>query len=873
MIACRRISRSRADLVCLFLYYSVPQEPSLFPGTIRENIASGKPKEDGPATDNEVVAAAKAACAHDFISSLPDGYDTFNSGASIQLSGGQIQRIAIARAMIRNPTILLLDEATSALDTESEKVVQDALARIRESRKLTTVTVAHRLTTIVSSDQIAVIAEGSIQELGTHDALLKEDGIYAALCLAQGIGPTKGTASTPQDASNLPGSPSRTIVGRWKGDEHTSTTIEVKGNAEDIEAAVGQEAPAEIEDVEEGEEEEVAPVSRLWKYNAPEACYIFMGLVGGVIVGALPPCEGILFGKITSNLFELEPDPMRDENRTLSLIFFALAGAALFGNMLLGYGFSVSGFRLTRRLRVKVFEKILRQPMGWFDVPEHSTGELTTMLEEDAEAVSNVTGWQMGQKIQIASSLASGLVISLSFSWQIGLTAIAWYVRSPTSQSRSVSTFSHQYFFVSFLSVPFIVGAAALQAMCTKRLVYRDTETLSAATILERGFHDISVLQAYNLQDDVSNQYSSALKPDAAYKVKQGIYSGLVFGFSQFATFSTFALLFWAGIKLMVNGKVTFQDFFVALLAVMFAAFGVGQANADFGARRKGLVAAARMFSILDEPEHKDDPMSKTGKRPDSLEGTLSFQSCSFSYPTRPDFKIFYRRKEKDGFTLDIASKQSVAFTGRSGCGKSTALQLVLRFYEVTSGEVLLDGENVQGLNMSWLRSNMGYVGQQPVLFNGSIRSNILLGKPEATDEEVVNAAKAANAHDFVTQLSSGYDTEIGAGGSLLSGGQKQRIAIARAIIRDPRILVLDEATSALDNESEKIVQAALDKMQQTNPRTTLTVAHRLTTIKECDKIVVLGDGGVKESGSHDELMQRKGLYYSLWQKQGTKTD
>lgn len=425
---------------------------------------------------------------------------------------------------------------------------------------------------------------------------------------------------------------------------------------------------------------------------------------------------------------------------------------------------------------------------------------------------------------------------------------------------------------VNYTSVPFIVGAAVLQAACTKRIV-QQTQGLSSATILERGFHDVNVLQAYNLQDDVSDSYSHALKPDARYKVKQGIYSGLVFGFSQFAIFSTFALLFYAGIQLMVDGKVTFQNFFISLLAVMFAAFGVGQTNADFSAKRKGLVAAARMFSILDEPLDKDDPLSKDGKRPSSLDGKISFKACSFSYPTRPDYQIFYPTRDRDAFTLDIASKQSVAFTGRSGCGKSTALQLVLRFYSVSSGEVTLDGENLEDVNIAWLRQQIGYVGQQPVLFNGSIRSNILLGKPDAIEEEMIKAAKAANAHDFITQLSNGYDTEIGAGGSLLSGGQKQRVSIARAIIKDPKILVLDESTSALDNESEKIVQAALDAMQQQNPRTTLTVAHRLSTVKDCDKIVVLDGGGVKESGSHDELLQQEGVYYNLWRKQGIKED
>jgi ATP-binding cassette subfamily B (MDR/TAP) protein 1 len=729
----------------------VPQEPSLFPGTIRDNIATGKPVSDGPASEPEVIAAAKAACAHEFISNLPDGYDTFYSGASAQLSGGQIQRIAIARAIIRDPAILLLDEATSALDTESEKVVQDALASIRRTRKLTTITVAHRLSSIVACDMIAVISEGSIQELGSHKALLREGGIYALLCEGQGI-----TAEVAAAADELSGTVDS--VGAPKPDTSTKekeAVVQPSGSADDIEAGLVADKPGSKE--EDGVEEKTASMKRLWEHNSSEWAYMLLGLIGGAIVGALPPCEGILFGRLTSNFFLLDSQAMREENRVIALYFLALAGGSLLANMAMGCGFSVSGFRLTRRLRVLVFERIVRRSMGWFDFPEHSTGELTSRLEEDAEAVSNVTGWQLGQRVQVFSSLTCGIIISLVFSWQIGLIAIA--------------------------CVPLIVGAPVLLARCTNPRVV-EQEGLSSATILERGLHDISLIQAYNLQEAVSDQYAEALKPDASYKVKQGVYSGLVFGFSQFAIFSTFAIIFYAGIQLMINGKVAFVDFFTALLAVMFAAFGVGQTNADFSSKRKGLAAAARIFAIADEPLDKDDPFSQKGTTPSSIVGSVTFESITFSYPTRPDFMVYYPYEGRDGFSLSIPPKQSVAFTGRSGCGKSTALQLLLSFYTVNSGKVAVDSNDVHDLNTSWLRGNIGYVGQQPVLFQGSVRDNICLGKPGATEDEIVKAAQAANAHEFIMRLTNGYDTDIGAGGSLLSGGKHIfSVYIARALI------------------------------------------------------------------------------------------
>lgn len=264
----------------------VPQEPHLFIGSIRDNIASGKSSDDKPATDEEVFAAARAACADEFIRQLPDGYDTFYSGASIQMSGGQIQRIAIARAIIRDPVILLLDEATSALDSNSERTVQDALANARKTKKFTTVTVAHRLSTIISSDQIAVISDGGIAELGTHSSLLDEGGIYATLCESQGI--TKKSLENESEASTGP------VVGSTTGNDKAS--LKLDGNPDDIEAAMRTSENVEKPMPDPAGEEETIELSgtrkRLWQYNKPEWCFIFSGMVGAMVTGVLHPAEG-----------------------------------------------------------------------------------------------------------------------------------------------------------------------------------------------------------------------------------------------------------------------------------------------------------------------------------------------------------------------------------------------------------------------------------------------------------------------------------------------------------------------------------------------------------------------------------------------------
>eukprot|EP00545_Synedropsis_sp_CCMP1620_P013131 CAMPEP_0119006186 /NCGR_PEP_ID=MMETSP1176-20130426/2153_1 /TAXON_ID=265551 /ORGANISM="Synedropsis recta cf, Strain CCMP1620" /LENGTH=1320 /DNA_ID=CAMNT_0006958075 /DNA_START=89 /DNA_END=4051 /DNA_ORIENTATION=+ len=806
----------------------VAQEPILFPGSIRYNIAVGKPG----ATEEDVIAAAKAACAHDFITELPDGYDTLYSGTSL-LSGGQLQRIAIARAIIKNPTLLLLDEATSALDSTSEQHVQQALANVRKVKSMTTIMVAHRLSTVIGCDQIAVIADGSIAELGTHRSLMEQNGIYFALCFSQGI-----TADTK--ALELTDEP-KPIV------EEALVSKDTDTSGGDIEEAIRGSVKAEdaaTEEEDEPEQEELASFSRMWKYTKADSLYTMIGLLGSIIVGALSPAESILTANIVANFYTVEPRDMLEANRKWILSFLIFALASFVGHAMIGCGLSVAGNRLTRRLRLLAFNSIIRRNMGWFDRPEHSTGELIARLGADAETAAAITGIKLGYRLRVTTSLITGVTIAMIYEWKIGLTALA--------------------------CVPLIMLASLVQAIFLRKRFVVKAEGMSPATILEQGLRGISSVQAYNLQETVGNDYAVALQPESDGKVKQGVVAGITFGFSQFAIFCSFAIVFYVGSILLVNQQVDFLGFFVPVLAVMFGALGASQVSTDFKAKQDGMAAAARIFLLVDEPLDESDPFSDKGEKPDHLDGSIAFNKVHFAYPTRPDNEIFYKSDLGDGLSLDIAAKESVAFVGKSGCGKSTAEALALRFYEATEGQVLVDGHMIQDLNVAWLRQHIGYVGQQPILFSGSVRDNILLGKPDATEEEVVEAAKAANAHEFVEKLADGYGTDIGTGGSTLSGGQKQRLAIARAIVSNPSILVLDEATSALDNESEKIVQAALDDLQRKQPRTTLVVAHRLTTVKECDRIAVLGGGGVEELGSHQDLLEQKGLYSTLWKLQGS---
>eukprot|EP00611_Tribonema_gayanum_P003564 TRINITY_DN1281_c0_g1_i1.p1 TRINITY_DN1281_c0_g1~~TRINITY_DN1281_c0_g1_i1.p1 ORF type:complete len:465 (-),score=173.14 TRINITY_DN1281_c0_g1_i1:243-1637(-) len=461
--------------------------------------------------------------------------------------------------------------------------------------------------------------------------------------------------------------------------------------------------------------------------------------------------------------------------------------------------------------------------------------------------MAKATGLDLGHKVQLVMTLLLGVLIGLVAAWQVGLVAMA--------------------------TIP-LIGLSSVVQMAMFTGGYGDNEGLdggvSAGVVLGSALNGIATVQAFNMQRAMSDRYYAAIQGTVRARQRRGAINGLALGYSQGMMFWVFALLFWYGSLLVSRGTVTFVNFYMAMFAVILGAMGIGQVNADMGAQKAGQQAAARVFALCDA-ELKIDPLGEGGAKPERLSGAISFKNIKFAYPTRLEQPIYGGPLAPEGFSLEVAAGDTVALVGPSGSGKSTCVSLLMRFYDVGDGRIEVDGRDVRELNIHWLRSNMGYVGQEPVLFTGTIRDNITKGNPDATMEEVENAARAANAHDFIVSFTDGYETDVGEKSALLSGGQKQRIAIARAILRNPNILLLDEATSALDNESERQVQAALDRLQSLQRRTTLVVAHRLTTIRNADKIAVLGGGCVRELGTHNELMALPGSTYGKLYRQQTE--
>lgn len=321
--------------------------------------------------------------------------------------------------------------------------------------------------------------------------------------------------------------------------------------------------------------------------------------------------------------------------------------------------------------------------------------------------------------------------------------------------------------------------------------------------------------------------------------------------------YCVYATSFYAGAKLVEDGKTSFSNVFRVFFALTMVAVGISQSSSLAPDSSKAKTATASIFAILDRISNID-PSDESGMTLEDVKGEIQLKHISFKFPTRPDIQIF-----RD-LSLTISSGKTVALVGESGSGKSTVISLLQRFYDPDSGHITLDGVEIQTLQLKWLRQQMGLVGQEPVLFNDTIRANIAYGKEgRASEAEIVAASELANAHRFISGLQQGYDAVVGERGVQLSGGQKQRVAIARAIVKNPKILLLDEATSALDAESERVVQDALDRVMV--QRTTVVVAHRLSTIKGADIIAVVKDGVIVEKGKHETLINVKdGFYASL---------
>lgn len=821
----------------------VQQEPVLFSVSIRDNIRNGligsKFEHESPEEQTRrIEEAAKKANAHDFIMGLPNGYDTQVGERGFLISGGQKQRVAIARAIVSDPRILLLDEATSALDTKSEGVVQRALDAAAIGR--TTIVIAHRLSTIRDADNIVVMKDGRIVEQGTHSDLLETNGAYAALVQAQRLQRSQEDESPiDEKAAAATEAELDKVVTRQSSSAGNSI------DPADKRPGLGRN-PSSAKSVsskvlaEKGNEDDVK--YSLWtlikfiaSFNKTEWPFMLLGLFFNIIAGAAQPVQGIFFAKAIVALSQplSRGAQIRSDVDFWALMYLMLAFIQLFAMWTQGISLAICSERLVHRARDMAFRHFLRQDIAFFDKDENSTGALTSFLSTEATHLSALSGATLGVLLSCTSTLVVAICVSLAIGWKLAL--------------------------VCMCALPVILGTGYLRF----KILAKFTATAQRAYKKSAGYacehtNAIRTVASLTIENEIYKDYRAQLDAQLKESLKSNLKNSVWYAASQSFMFLAIALGFWYGGTLISNGEYTLFQFFLVYSEIIFGTQSAGTVFSFAGDMSKARNAANELRKLWDR-KPTIDPWSPDGEKAEHVEGHVEFRDVHFRYPTRPDVPVLR------GLNITVKPGQYVALVGASGCGKSTTIALMERFYDPLAGGVFIDGREISRLELNDYRSHIALVSQEPTLYQGTIKENILLGlgnvdEGKVDDERIIQACKDANIYDFIISLPDGFATHVGQKASLLSGGQKQRIAIARALLRNPKVLLLDEATSALDSESEKVVQAALDKAAK--GRTTLAVAHRLSTIQAADCIYVIDRGVVVESGTHQELMKIKGGRY-----------
>ncbi|XP_056339286.1 ATP-dependent translocase ABCB1 isoform X2 [Oenanthe melanoleuca] len=603
-----------------------------------------------------------------------------------------------------------------------------------------------------------------------------------------------------------------------------------------------------------GEKPKMVSPFTLFRYSSwSDKLLMILGTLLAVAHGSSLPIAMIIFGDMTDSFvasgdtnftgnfsmnFTSEVLNKLEEDMTRYAYYYSgIAAGVLLAAYVQTSFWTLAAGRQIRKIREKFFHAIMRQEIGWFDV--NDVGELNTRLLDDVSKINEGIGDKVGLLVQSLTTFVTGFVVGLIRGWKLTLVILAV---SPV------------------LGLSAAIWAKVLSAFTDKE----QAAYAKAGAVAEEVLGAIRTVIAFGGQEKEIKRYHKNLEDAKRIGIRKSITANISMGAAFLLIYASYALAFWYGTTLILNDDYTIGKVLTVFFSVLIGAFSIGQTAPSIEAFASARGAAYTVFNIIDN-EPQIDSYSEAGYKPDHIKGNLEFTNVYFNYPSRPDVEIL------KGLNLKINSGQTVALVGGSGCGKSTTVQLIQRFYDPKEGTVTIDGQDIKSLNVRYLREVIGVVNQEPVLFATTIAENIRYGREDVTMEEIEKATKEANAYDFIMKLPNKFETVVGDRGAQLSGGQKQRIAIARALVRNPKILLLDEATSALDTESESVVQAALDKARE--GRTTVVVAHRLSTVRNADLIAVFEGGVIKEQGNHAQLLERKGIYYKLVSMQAIEAE